>query len=552
MKPIINRTAAFICAALCSISLLSPVLPGRVPEALVVSAASEKAADTAASLISELADSLLEDSPSLAPSYVGGDWSVIILAKAGILDDELSDAYYSNVVEYVSSKKGQLSTNRSTEYSRQILALASIGRDPSDVGGYDLLKGLSDLDLVTKQGMNGSAWAIIALDSGNFAIPDTGAKNPVTREKLVAEILSAAQEDGSFAGLEGCEAEYTAMALLALSRHTDIKGVSDAIDKGVAYLSKAQNSRGGFSTRWGESSETTSQVILALSAVGISADDSRFVKNGISVLDNLLSYRTGNGFAHTKVGGKLKYDRMATEQGLLALGAAARVGEHPFDFLSVGKNNRPVGEKTGLPGKNADISVPSIKYTKSFPDVSGESLRECSTAVDALSSRGIIGGYEDGTFRPDNRLTRAEFAALIVRALGLKAKKTPSFTDVPANEWYAGPVAAASEYGIILGIGNNRFDPNGTITREEAAVMCARAAKLCGMETSRSSADILDALSVFSDYRSSEKWAREALAFCVGEGLLDGEAVNLRPLDKITRSETAIMLFTLLGRAKLI
>ena len=400
--------------------------------------------------------------------------------------------------------------------------------------------------------MNGAAWALIALDSGNFAIPDTGAKNPATREKLVAEILSAAREDGSFAGLDGCEAEYTAMAILALSRHTDIKGVSDAIDKGVEYLSKAQNSRAGFSTRWGESSETTSQVILALSAVGISADDSRFVKNGISALDNLLSYRAGNGFAHAKVSGKLKYDRMATEQGLLALGAAAKVGEHPFDFLNVEKNDRPVGEKAGLSGKNADISVPAIKYSRTFPDVSGESLSECSTAVDALSSRGIIGGYEDGTFRPDNFLTRAEFAALIVRALGLKAKKAPAFTDVPQNEWYAEPVAAASEYGIILGVGNNRFDPDGTITREEAAVMCARAAKLCGMDVSRTSGEILDALSVFADYRSSDKWAREALAFCVDENLLDSEAVSLRPLDKITRSETAIMLFTLLGRAKLI
>ena len=68
MKPVINRAAAFICAALCSISFMSPVFSDKAPEAFIVSAASEKAADTAVSLLPTLAGSLLEDSPSLAPS----------------------------------------------------------------------------------------------------------------------------------------------------------------------------------------------------------------------------------------------------------------------------------------------------------------------------------------------------------------------------------------------------------------------------------------------------------------------------------------------------
>ena len=80
-------------------------------------------------------------------------------------------------------------------------------------------------------------------------------------------------------------------------------------------------------------------------------------------------------------------------------------------------------------------------------------------------------------------MTRAEFAAIVVRALGLTPEGKNSFSDVAAEAWYAPYVGTAYSCGIITGVGDGRFNPSGTITRQEAAVMVSRAAKLCGLET---------------------------------------------------------------------
>ena len=118
---------------------------------------------------------------------------------------------------------------------------------------------------------------------------------------------------------------------------------------------------------------------------------------------------------------------MGTEQALLAISSAAKISSFPFDFSSVRENNRPVGGKSGLSGKNKDVKVPGIKGDVTFPDIWGENAQTCTTAVCSLASRGIISGYEDGNFKPERTLTRAEFAALIVRALGLEAKSDAKF-----------------------------------------------------------------------------------------------------------------------------
>ncbi|MFQ9149397.1 MAG: S-layer homology domain-containing protein [Eubacteriales bacterium] len=540
-----------LTAALLAVLTLFPA--ARVYETPVYSVSAAQTnisvSNEASTLFFSLAQKLLDATPSLQPGSIGGDWSVMILAKAGLLTDDMADKYYSNVWN-MWSREGILSTNRSTDYSRVILALVDRAR-PSDVGGYDLLSGLSDFAFVTKQDERRGVGAYRSRFPRIRDSVDIG-KGQDNRDKLISHILSFQKKDGNLSDIEGCDPEYTAMALLALSNYRDRKDVKTAIDNGIKYLAAAQNERGGYPSKWGESSETTSQIIMALASVGVSPDDSRFTKSGKSLWDNLLSYRAGDGFAHAKIKGNYEYNRMGTEQALLALSSAAKISSFPFDFSSVRENNRPVGGKSGLPGKNKDVKVPGIKGDVTFPDIWGENAQTCTTAVCSLASRGIISGYEDGNFKPERTLTRAEFAALIVRALGLEAKSDAKFSDVPKTAWYARSVAAASEYGLILGIGDNRFLPDGTITREEAAVICARAAVLCGVDTERSDAQIRDTLSVFSDYTTSSKWARAGLAFAVDSNMLDAEAVNLRPKDKTTRAEAAIMLHAMLGAAKLI
>ena len=253
----------------------------------------------------------------------GSEWLVIALARSG---RDVPDSYYDSVVKAVQSAKGQLSDKKSTEYARTILALTAIGKDPTGVGGYDLLAGLADMDDVTYQGINGAIFALLALDSGKYDVPAAAeGGTQVTRDGLVAYILAQQLSDGGWA-LSGTSADpdVTAMALQALAPYrTGDETVDAAVDKGVQLLSDMQLSDGGYSS-WGTlNSESCAQVLIALAALGIDpVSDSRFVKNGLTVLDALLAYAVSGGFRHTADG---EADAIATEQALCALTAYARL-----------------------------------------------------------------------------------------------------------------------------------------------------------------------------------------------------------------------------------
>ena len=251
---------------------------------------------------------------------IGGEWMTIGLARSG--RDVPSD-YYDAVVDHVKAnidENGRLDYARSTENSRIILALTAIGKDVTDVGGYNLLGGLDSMEFIENQGINGPIWALIALDSHDY--PTSG---DVTREKLVQTILDAALENGGWA-LTGTTADpdMTAMAMQALAPYYDTdENVRAAVDKALDVLSAAQLPTGGFVSWGSENSESCAQVIVALTALGIDpATDSRFVKNGMTALDALASfYVSGGGFRHTADGA---LDGMATEQGYYTLAAYYR------------------------------------------------------------------------------------------------------------------------------------------------------------------------------------------------------------------------------------
>ena len=299
-------------------------------------------------------------------------------------------------------------------------------------------------------------------------------------------------------------------------------------------------------------------MIVALCELGISLDDSRFVKNGNTLLDNLMTfYRSGNGFLHTADGSGS--NQMASEQGFYGLVAAQRLrqGKNSLYRMSdagiISDAESSDTADKGLEGKNADVhAVPITQIGKTFDDISGANAHTNQPAIEALASRGIIDGMGNGLFAPEETMTRAQFAAIVVRALGLTPKADSVFTDVTSDKWYAAYVGTASSYGIINGIGSGRFNPEGTITRQEAAVMVARAAKLCGMDTELDTGAVRDVLAQFSDYVTTADWARQGLAVCYQYGILDDAALEIRPKAAIKRCEIAQMLYNLLGEAKLL
>ena len=253
----------------------------------------------------------------------GSEWLVIALARSG---RDVPDSYYDSVVKAVQDADGVLSDRKFTEYSRTILALTAIGKDPTNVGGYDLLSKLADMDDVTFQGLNGAIFALIALDSNKYDVPAVadGGKQ-VTRDGLVAYILEQQLSDGGWAlSGDSADPDMTAMALQALAAYrTGDKAVQSAVDKALKTLSGMQQADGGYSS-WGTlNSESCAQVIIALTVLGIDpAKDSRFAKNGLTVLDALLSFAADGGFRHTADGER---NDMATEQALCALTAYARL-----------------------------------------------------------------------------------------------------------------------------------------------------------------------------------------------------------------------------------
>ena len=492
-------------------------------------------------------------------SSIGGEWAVIGLARSGCgVPEGYYEDYYATVEAYVKACGGVLHKKKYTEYSRVALALTAIGKDPTNVGGYDLLAPLADFEKTVWQGLNGPVWALIALDSGGYAIPENpDAAVRATRQMYVDEILSCQLEDGGFNLLSfgAADTDMTGMALQALAKYQDQPAVKEATERALDCLSKKQNESGGFNS-WGTTnSESVVQVIVALTELGIPLDDSRFVKNGRTLVDDLLTYRRSDGsFTHVADGADGS-NQMATEQGFYGLVAALRAAQgrpslyRMTDALSIGAAAGP--EKgTGLPGKSADVKpVPITAPGTTFDDIiSSDNI----TAIEALAARGIISGMGDGTFAPDETMSRAQFATIVTRALGLTPEDTGVFSDVAASAWYAGYIGTANRYGIVAGRGGGIFDPNGTITRQEAACMVARAAKLCGMDTELSGAEILNMLAQFGDYRGVADWARGAAAFCYREDILDQSDLEVRPTEPILRCEIAQMLFNMLTKANLL
>ena len=250
----------------------------------------------------------------------GGEWMVIGLARSG---RPVPAGYYDNVVEYVKAMADaneRLHRAKVTDNARVILALTAIGKDVTNVGGHNLLKGLDNMAYVQKQGINGPIFTLIALDSHNY--PTMG---DVTREKLIQVILDAQLPGGGWnLSGENADTDMTAMAIQALAPYYKTnETVKAAVDKALEALSALQCSDGGFGS-WGTvNSESCAQVIVALTALGIDpATDSRFVKNGSTVLGALAGfYVDGGGFKHTADGER---NGMATEQGYYALAAYYR------------------------------------------------------------------------------------------------------------------------------------------------------------------------------------------------------------------------------------
>ena len=261
-------------------------------------------------------------------------WLVIGLARAGELNSNQAAAYFNSILsELNAAGSPKLNANQSSNNSRAILALTAAGYDPTNVGGYNLLEPLSNMSYVRAQGINGPIWALLAFDSKGYEIPQisgvseaVAANLQTSREKLIMMILDSRKKDGgwAFSGSTS-DVDMTAMAIQALAPYYNSEpDVKTAVDEALSWLSSVQNSDGSFSSYGSVTSESASQVIVALTSLGIDpTKDERFLKNNKGAIDSLISFFVkGGGFKHIST--NYKSDPLASMQGYYALVAYYR------------------------------------------------------------------------------------------------------------------------------------------------------------------------------------------------------------------------------------
>ena len=323
------------------------------------------------------------------------------LAKAGY---DMPKSYISKYEKAVISAlnegyrgvKGQLHDRKYTEYSRVIVAFSEIGLDPEDVGGYNLVGKLADYDKVIWQGVNGPIWALRALDAGDYNIPKAeGVTKKTTRQKLINSILDQQLPDGGWA-LSGnkSDPDLTGMALTALAPYKSQKKVKTAIDNAVDWLSKAQLEDGSYATFGDRTAESCAQVICGLTAVGINPNtNSKFIKNGKSVLDGLMTFydAKSGGFRHVNEasgGYEPVVNQMATEQAYYALAHYKTSVPDQAVINSVKKSSdtalKVSWKKTTVGSGYEILAATNSKFTKNVETIKVSGRNSTSKAIKDL------------------------------------------------------------------------------------------------------------------------------------------------------------------------
>lgn len=288
-----------------------------------------------------LSSTLAQEKAALASPDFGSEWVILGLARSGYLEkgSKYFNDYYTRVAAYASkatknaqelgAPAGALHLVKCTENSRLIIALSALGRDARSVGECDLTAPYEKFSWIEGQGLNSVVFALIALDTVGYETKDT-----TIRQQCINYILGRQLSDGGWNYQEDAatsDPDMTAMSLQALANYQEQEKVQAAVSAAVGRLSAMQNSDGSYTSYEAVNSESISQVIAACAALGIDPHtDSRFVKNGKSAVDALLTfYNTEKrAFHHTmkdKDGNPTDVDGMATEQAAYAMTAYQRL-----------------------------------------------------------------------------------------------------------------------------------------------------------------------------------------------------------------------------------
>lgn len=250
----------------------------------------------------------------------------------------------------------------------------------------------------------------------------------------------------------------------------------------------------------------------------------------------------GGGMA-TAIGGSSYYE-IADKDELTTLMAQLGMEKVPQNVLDIAtKVNATQDEADSAVAKLKEIANGYYKNDANqkteFTDIEGHWAEE---AINEVVDLGLFNGVGDNRFDPDGTMTRAMFATTIYRFANAKATGINKFSDVPNDTWYTDAVIWCNDNKIVEGTGNG-FEPEENITREQIAVMFYRYAKMMQIDTT-ARGDI----NKFNDCGEISDWAKEAVEWAVGIGLLEGRTLNtLVPQGEATRAEVATIYLRLIA-----
>jgi len=321
-----------------------------------------------------------------------------------------------------------------------------------------------------------------------------------------------------------CEA---VRALSALDPQQADAGVQAAIKSTLQLLQQQQQSDGSFVAGMDDPAIDTAEVMITLKQFGLQPD-AWVSSSGKSAVDYLaekaLNADGSLGGSQNDMDATWVLEACATSSATPA--AASPVVAAPT-VPSAAATGTAAGSQAGAGG---------------FTDIKGHWAEQ---EISLMTQRGYVSGVGDQLFAPDASVTRAQFAAFLVKCLGiaLPTAQTPVFSDVPPSHWAYAFISAACQNGLISGVGDGLFDPDTNITREEMAVIVVNALKANGMEIGVTPDQMKALTDKYSDADQISGWAREAVAACINKGLFNGRSADQIDSRSFTsRAEAVVVL----------
>lgn len=188
------------------------------------------------------------------------------------------------------------------------------------------------------------------------------------------------------------------------------------------------------------------------------------------------------------------------------------------------------------PGLAEDENKDKLESATPFSDINGHWAEK---EITQLVNKGFLSGYPDQTFKPNQTISRAEFASILVKVLNLKEVDDGKVFNDTSNHWAQGAIMTAHSYGIINGYNESTFGVNDPITREQLAAMIVKAFKL----------KYIKPIKTFKDGEKTSKWAVEAVETAIGEAIMGGyEDGSIKPQGNATRGEAVAITIRALNR----